>query len=80
MADNEEIFETEKTKSQTIIEKTPIKKSNPKKTPKEVATPLPPLNLKKIGNKCPKKTEIAETEMRSACSEIMKVSETRNLT
>ena len=38
----------------------PRKKSKPIKIPPVVATPFPPLNLKKTGNKCPNKTDIIE--------------------
>ena len=60
-AANEEYRVKNATNSQTVIAKKPIVNSKANRIPAEVATPFPPLNLKKMGNKCPRKTNTAET-------------------
>ena len=53
-ADKELILKIKKTKIQIVNRHKPIKKSIDNITPKEVATPFPPLNFSQIGKQCPK--------------------------
>ena len=59
-AANEEYRVKSATNSQTVIANKPVVNSSARRIPAEVATPFPPLKLKKMGNKCPKKTNTAE--------------------
>ena len=54
--ETEEYLNIRETTLQVKINNNPKAKDKANKTPKYVATPLPPLNFNQIGKICPKKT------------------------
>ncbi len=61
IADSPETFENIKTINHTIIAHIPIVKFIPNNTPKDTATPLPPLNFKNTEKMCPRMIAMEKT-------------------